>query len=53
MSIYTCGELGRCQIDRLTKRFGIIGPRLKLMGQGAYSDESDRSSVLKATTIPA
>jgi len=38
MSIYTCGELGRCPVERLTKRFGIIGPRLKLMGQGI--DES-------------
>jgi len=34
MSIYTCGELGRCDEVRLTRRFGIIGKRLKLMGQG-------------------
>lgn len=38
MSIYTCGELGRCDEARLTRRFGIIGSRLKLMGQGI--DES-------------
>lgn len=34
MSIYTCGELGRCDEKRLTKKFGIIGTRLKQMGQG-------------------
>lgn len=34
MSIRTCGELGRCDPERLTKKFGIIGPRLKEMGQG-------------------
>jgi len=34
MSIYTCGELGRCDEARLTRKFGIIGSRLKQMGQG-------------------
>ena len=34
MSIYTCGELGRCDEARLTRTFGIIGKRLKEMGQG-------------------
>ncbi len=34
MSIYTCGELGRCDEKRLTRKFGIIGTRLKFMGQG-------------------
>ena len=38
MSIYTCGELGRCDEARLTRKFGIIGSRLKQMGQGI--DES-------------
>lgn len=38
MSIYTCGELGRCDESRLTRKFGIIGSRLKQMGQGI--DES-------------
>ena len=38
MSIYTCGELGRCDEVRLTRKFGIVGTRLKLMGQGI--DES-------------
>jgi len=34
MSIYTCGELGRCDVERLTRKFGIVGKRLKEMGQG-------------------
>lgn len=34
MSIYTCGELGRCEEGRLTRTFGIVGSRLKEMGQG-------------------
>jgi DNA polymerase-4 len=34
MSIRTCGELGRCDEARLTRKFGIIGTRLKQMGQG-------------------
>jgi DNA polymerase-4 len=34
MSIYTCGELGRCDEARLTRKFGIVGTRLKQMGQG-------------------
>lgn len=35
MSLMTCGELGRCDVQRLINKFGnIIGPRLKLMGQG-------------------
>jgi DNA polymerase-4 len=34
MSIYSCGELGRCEEARLTNKFGITGRRLKEMGQG-------------------
>ncbi|ABK99514.1 DNA polymerase IV [Pelobacter propionicus] len=34
MNINTCGELGRCDESRLTRKFGIIGSRLKQMGQG-------------------
>ena len=41
MNINTCGELGRCDEGRLTRRFGIIGPRLKEMGCGV-----DRSPVV-------
>ncbi|OGU18639.1 MAG: DNA polymerase IV [Geobacteraceae bacterium GWF2_54_21] len=38
MSIYTCGELGRCEEARLTRKFGILGKVYKQMGQGI--DES-------------
>jgi DNA polymerase-4 len=48
MSIYRCGELGRCDEARLTSKFGIIGKRLKEMGQGIdnspvvpYSEDTD------------
>jgi DNA polymerase-4 len=34
MSIRTCGELERCDVERLTKKFGIMGKRYKEMGQG-------------------
>jgi DNA polymerase-4 len=34
MCIYTCGELGRCDESRLIRKFGIVGTKLKLMGQG-------------------
>ena len=42
MSINTCGELARCDEGRLTRRFGIVGRRLKQMGQGR-----DDSAVLQ------
>ncbi len=42
MSIYTCGDMGRCDEARLTRKFGIIGKRLKEMGQGI-----DRSPVIQ------
>jgi DNA polymerase-4 len=34
MGIRTCGELGGYPLDRLTRKFGIIGQRLQEMGQG-------------------
>jgi DNA polymerase IV len=34
MGIQTCGQLGRYDEARLTRKFGIIGKRLKEMGQG-------------------
>ncbi len=34
LSIRTCGQLGRFDEGILTRKFGIIGPRLKQMGQG-------------------
>lgn len=58
MSIYTCGELGRCDETRLTRKFGIIGRRLKEMGQGIdnspvvqYGEEDDVKSVGHSSTL--
>ncbi len=34
MNIRTCGELWRYPVERLTRKFGIIGERLHQMGQG-------------------
>jgi DNA polymerase-4 len=58
MSIYTCGELGRCDEARLTRRFGIIGKRLKEMGQGIdnspvvrYGEEDEVKSVGHSRTL--
>ena len=34
MGITTCGELGRASLPLLAERFGIIGERLKAMGNG-------------------
>lgn len=58
MSIYTCGELGRCEEERLTRKFGIVGKRLKEMGQGIdnspvvpYGQEDDVKSVGHSRTL--
>jgi DNA polymerase-4 len=34
MGIRTCGELGRYPVERLRRKFGIIGQQLQRMGQG-------------------
>jgi len=34
MGIRSCGELGRYPLQRLTRKFGIIGQQLQQMGQG-------------------
>jgi len=58
MNINTCGELGRCDVGRLTRRFGIIGTRLKEMGQGidhsavvSFGREDDVKSVGHSSTL--
>lgn len=58
LSIYTCGELGRTDEARLTRKFGIIGKRLKQMGQGIdhspvvqFADENDVKSVGHSSTL--
>jgi DNA polymerase-4 len=58
MSIYTCGELGRCDEVRLTRKFGVIGKRLKEMGQGIdnspvvpHSEDEEVKSVGHSMTL--
>jgi DNA polymerase-4 len=58
MGIRTCGELGRCAEERLTRRFGVIGTRLRLMGQGsddspvvAFEEEDEVKSVGHSMTL--
>jgi DNA polymerase-4 len=34
LGVYTCGQLGRFSATILKRRFGVIGERLQLMGQG-------------------
>jgi DNA polymerase-4 len=58
MNILTCGELGRGDEARLTRKFGIIGKRLKLMGQGInnspvtpFGEEDEVKSVGHSSTL--
>ena len=58
MNINTCGELGRCDEARLTRKFGIVGRRLKQMGQGIddspvvqFGDEDLVKSVGHSSTL--
>ncbi len=58
LSIYTCGELGRTDEARLTRKFGIIGKRLKQMGQGVdhspvvqFAEDGDVKSVGHSSTL--
>jgi DNA polymerase-4 len=58
MGIYTCGELGRYDEGRLTRKFGIIGRRLKEMGQGIdsspvvpFGEEDEVKSVGHSSTL--
>ena len=58
MNIHTCGELGRCDEARLTRKFGIVGRRLKEMGQGKdpspviqFGEEDDVKSVGHSRTL--
>lgn len=58
MNITTCGELGRCDQGRLTRKFGITGTRLKEMGLGidnspvvSFGKEDDVKSVGHSSTL--
>lgn len=58
MNITTCGELGRCDEKRLERKFGVIGTRLKQMGQGRddspvipFGEEDEVKSVGHSSTL--
>lgn len=57
MGITTCGQLGRTSSLFLQSHFGIIGERLKEMGQGAASDRintetGEAKSIGHSMTLP-
>lgn len=58
IGIFTCGELGRFPSSLLSKRFGAIGERLKLRGQGIdespvipFDEEVDPKSFSHSVTL--
>jgi DNA polymerase-4 len=57
MGITTCGELGRASLPLLTTRFGILGERLKAMGNGRLErpleiDPPEPKSIGHSITLP-
>lgn len=48
LGVRTCGDLGRVPVEMLEARFGILGERLKAMGQGR-----DDSPVIPTEQAPA
>ena len=58
MGIATCGELGRASLSLLTRKFGIMGERLKEMGTGRLErslgiDPVEPKSIGHSITLPA
>jgi len=58
MGIRTCGELGRYPVERLSRKFGIVGERLQQMGRGIdnspvvpVADEQEVKSVGHSMTL--
>ena len=57
MGITTCGELGRTPLPLLVKKFGVIGERLKDMGNGTMErpleiESSEPKSIGHSITLP-
>lgn len=59
MGVETCGQLGRCPVSLLRRRFGIIGERMRFMGRGVddspvipIGEEEEAKSVGHSTTLP-
>ncbi|OGP53955.1 MAG: hypothetical protein A2162_00680 [Deltaproteobacteria bacterium RBG_13_52_11b] len=58
IGISTCGQLGRCPVAVLNKRFGVIGKRLHEMGLGLddspvvpFEEEEDAKSISHSVTL--
>jgi len=58
IELFTCGQLGRCPLTILTKRFGVIGKRLHDMGLGVddspvvpFEEEEDAKSISHSVTL--
>jgi DNA polymerase-4 len=57
LGIRTCGELGKASLPLLTRRFGVVGERLKAMGLGKLERPlevaaSEPKSIGHSTTLP-
>ncbi len=57
MGITTCGELGRAPLTLLEKKFGVLGERLKDMGNGKMdrpieAGSLEPKSISHSTTLP-
>ena len=58
IGIFTGGQLGRCSVEILNKRFGVIGKRLHEMGLGLddspvvpFEEEGDAKSISHSVTL--
>lgn len=58
MGIFTCGQLGRCPVSLLNRRFGVIGKRLQEMGLGLddspvvpFDEEEEARSISHSVTL--
>jgi DNA polymerase-4 len=58
IGIFTCGQLGKCSVSVLSKRFGLIGERLQEMGLGLddspvipFDEEEDAKSISHSVTL--
>jgi DNA polymerase-4 len=58
IGIFTCGQLGKCSVSVLSKRFGVIGERLQEMGLGLddspvipFDEEEDAKSISHSVTL--
>jgi DNA polymerase-4 len=57
MGIATCGQLGRAPLSLLTKKFGVVGERLRAMGNGKLErrlevEPQEPKSIGHSTTLP-